>query len=826
MTKRTSVLAAAAVSALAFGGTAGPWAHAQQKPKSATPGDAALAARFADLARESLRTKTIAEPSWRASAAMLQAANRLDPGDARYPRLLVDARLQAGDRDGAIDAIKAWLRASPANVSAQTQLIDLYLLQMESADAKVAYLLDIVGKPPVGDLVRSHAAARAARVMLERSENERAIKTVAESLRLNPLNLDALMLRMQMVSAGGTPLERTAALLALLRANPAQPQVMAAIATQVADVGLAGPALEWYSGAGALGARMGVAPSPQFVTGYVSQLFVAGHVEPAQKLATQILAQNPSAVDVWFLKLTMDKATSAPTYDESKKKAGVALSNRLAEVRSAAGRTGATTRPVDAAAGLEVPDLAADLNAVKTAGTSGDAVNAYVSVLADIAWYQAYYLEQAVAPGILDFLRQTLPPDSVTLARVEGWNALAQGKGDDAKVKLSAVADRDPLSKLGVIRLGGPGVEPGNEGRKLVNDNPSGLLGAMLWGGLKDYKGVDRLTNPHAEAIQAEIAKFPRDLLKVLDTPQEFYAIRGEPAQIAHGFGEPLYVDVTIQNMGDFDLTVGPGGLIRPDLWFDARLRGGIDQQMPAAVYERIADAGVLRSRQAITQRVRIDQDTLSQILTRNPAVSVQVYTGVMTNPQPAQNGLSAGPGGYRVQFPRVMERQATPIGAEPQRTRIYNQIANGNGSEKIRAIEVLATYVQLIRFNKDAPKEALPVADEMTNAIRTGMSDAEPGVQAWAAYMAALVGPPDQLPNAIAQMMTDKSWQKRLLALTALPALTAEQRKQLPNRGGLDDADPVVAAYAKAAQELAEIAATQPATRPAESGAAPSSQP
>lgn len=815
MIRRTSVIAATIVSAAMALGVGTQWTPAQAQ--TATPGDIALAARLAELGRDALRAKTIVDASWRASAAMMQAANRVDPTDGRYPRLLLDADLQLHDHQGAINALKAWLRTNPTNISAQTQLIDLYLAGMESADTKIAYLQEIIGKPPVGDLVRSHAAALATRLLMDRSENDQAAKTLAEALRLNPLNIDALRLRYQMIAVKGTPLERTAALLALLRANPAQPQVMASLAGQVADVGLAQASLEWYLAANSLRTRSGIPATPDLVNGYVTELFIAGQVDAAQKLAGQVVSANPAAIDMWLLKLTMDRATKDASFNDDKKKAGVALSNRLADVRTSAGQKGATTRPVDTGPGLEVPNLTADLAQVK-AMVSNEARNAYVSVLADIAWYQMYYLEQPVNPGVLEFLRQTLPADNVTLTRVEGWNALVQGKGDDARVKLSAIADRDPLAKLGVIRLAGKDPKAQDaataDARKLVNDNPSGLLGATLWGELNS-KSVQIVKSASGQAVEAELAKFPRDLLKILDTPQEFYAIRGEPLQIAHAFGEPLVVRVTIQNLSDYDLTIGPEGVIHSDLWFDARLRGGIDQVVPGVAYDRIADAGVLRSRQSISQVVRIDQGQLGQFLSTNPAISVQVATGVMTNPQPAQNGLMAGPAGYRVQFPRLMERVATSIAGDAQRQKLYAAITTGDGAGKICAMEVLATYVHLIRTNKDVTKEAMAVTDEMVNAIRTGLSDSEPSVQAWAAYMSALVGPNDQLPTALGRMLTDKSWQKRLLAVSALPILSPEQRKMLPEKAGIDDSDEIVKSYAKAQADLQAIATTQPSVQP-----------
>jgi hypothetical protein len=74
--------------------------------------------------------------------------------------------------------------------------------------------------------------------------------------------------------------------------------------------------------------------------------------------------------------------------------------------------------------------------------------------------------------------------------------------------------------------------------------------------------------------------------------------------------------------------------------------------------------------------------------------------------------------------------------------------------------------------------------------------------------------------------MMTDKSWQKRLLALTAVPAMTPEQRKELPADFGADDADPVVQAYAKAEVDLRAVAATQPSADPRQAAPAPTTAP
>jgi hypothetical protein len=444
----------------------------------------------------------------------------------------------------------------------------------------------------------------------------------------------------------------------------------------------------------------------------------------------------------------------------------------------------------------------------------------YTAALGDVAWYQVYYLEQPVAQPVMDYLRQHLGAENPTVARLEGWSALVQGNADEAKVKLSAVADRDPLAKLGMIRLAGKDAAAQDaanaEARKLVSDNPTGVVGAMIWGALKDNPAVKIVRSPQADAIAEELNKFPKDLLKILDQPQDFYAVRGQPLQISHAFGEPMEIEVTIQNLSDYDLTVGQDGVIHPDLWFSARLKGAVDRQLGGVAYDEIAEQGILKARQGISQVVRIDQGPLSQLLSTNPTASIQVFAGAMTNPIPTrEGGLAPGAAGYAVQFPRVMQRQPAGGIGDADRQRIYATIANGTGAEKIRALELLATYVQAIRNNKEAPKEAVAITNEMATAVANARGDRSAGVQAWAAYLSALIGPHDRLPDAVKAMLADKAWEQRMFGLAVIALLKPEQAAQLPAHPADGDADPLVKAYGAAVMEQRAVAATQPAQKP-----------
>src|SRR5207247_2180156 len=76
-------------------------------------GDAALAENFAQLSQLLLSRQVINDTIWHEVIALLKAATRLNPGEERYPRLLVEACLVVHDTDGAINALRDYRRLSP-----------------------------------------------------------------------------------------------------------------------------------------------------------------------------------------------------------------------------------------------------------------------------------------------------------------------------------------------------------------------------------------------------------------------------------------------------------------------------------------------------------------------------------------------------------------------------------------------------------------------------------------------------------------------------------------------------------------------------------------
>jgi len=468
---------------------------------------------------------------------------------------------------------------------------------------------------------------------------------------------------------------------------------------------------------------------------------------------------------------------------------------------------------------------------------------------------------------LLDSLRLLRPADDVELARLEGFAFLADGKRDEAKVKFSAVADHDPLSKMGLLLMDPAGPATSAAASKLLTDHPAGLLGAILLDGLRD-KGGKPATTPDAIAVAQEAAAFPLKLLDLLDrahTP-EFYNLVAEPLHASSSFDEPQLVRVTIKNVGDYDLSVGTDAAIRPDLWFDVAAQGGSNPFFAGVAYDHIAGPLVLPAHHlelpGTDQVVRVDTGPLSKFLVGHPTIAVSMLFSVFTNPIGQQAGVAPGPGGYRKQFSSPMERRSSPISTTKEVQDLVDPVINGRPDQKIHTIELLTDYVQIFRNQiahaQSTPQAAppAPAADAapggaapdggaggiapppgMTNSahaepaltpakidamkgligtftavIRGALRDPSPLVRYWAQAKLAELDETGARQSTAMAMAQGKDWEQRMLGLIIANELPRDQTKAIA--GMLkDDSVADVKNYALATLEVADL---PPSTQPA----------
>lgn len=780
-----------------------------------------LAERLVDKATASLDAPILTTTNYRQAGVLLEAASRVSPNEPRFHRLRHEALLQAGDISGAIDALVAYCRLETTDLQAQAKLIELYAQRMETADGKLKYLRgDLLGTATIPAEIRSHAALLAARTMLERGERRGAAAMVGEAVRLNPVNVEAQQLRFELVSASGTNIDRLNGLLAIVRAAPARVGAVAAVAEELSRAGLGEAAATWYDAALTQFVRSGSPPPPEFVVDFAARLMANGQFRDAISLTGQVINALPDETGAHLVRVAADRAATGsgvPTEqaDRNRALARTALTNDLIGVAMAAGVAGAATRPADTVEAFSIPDPGVVAAAVREKPGLREE---FVSSAGTLALYHLIFLnDAALARSILPALAGLLPADSNLLARIEGWAFLVEGRAAEARARLSAVAERDPIAALGLVRLDADSTDPAlrqaaeSHARRLRSEHTHGVSGAVVSAELAPRRTPFVLSDT-AQQFRELLGGFPTRILSLATDPESFYILRAEPVQAVINFGDPLFVRVTLMNTTEFDLAIAEGS-IKNDLWIDAVVRGLQPANFPGTAYDRLGGPLVLRPRQTASRVVRVDQGALQLFLRSSPIASVPISGSVMTNPV-SVGRIIPGPGGYAVEFSRIVEQSPVPFMRPESRQAMIAAMATAPASRRIGLIDAAATYLQVLAQPNAEGQSRLPTEEieAIRTALRSLVTDGDDSVRAYATYV-VLRGTQDASREALAKSASsDPAWVTRLAALIGLrdsfrgsPAGT--DLKPLRDLAETLAADPdrTVAGYARAVVEELE---------------------
>jgi tetratricopeptide (TPR) repeat protein len=794
-----------------------------------------LAQRYAALAQDTLRQKIVLPPHFKEAAALLMDACKLDPAEPRYPKMLYEAMLQIGDSDGALEALKAYRAIDLPGRSEQEQprndqlaminYIDLSARRIETAEERFDFykkLLDSRAPDPV----KSHAAYRASQVALERGQNDLHDSFLGQALRLNPLNLDALRARLHALEQNGMPVERIGVMLSMLKSNPIQPEVTYNIAREIAEAGMADDAIMYYAQSWEIAGRAGQPMNREFWLGYASELYLTGKPQllaGTRTIVDQLLKQNSGDVESLLLRWLADRIGSdKEALAKSQHEVLNAALNRVLTIRQQLGVAGATTRPVESTDAVSAPDLSADLNTLKDAKYEALRVP-YAQAVSDLAWYLVYVGNQpAEASKLLATLKGILSDKDPLVVRIEGWIFMAQGQTDQASVKLKAVADQDVLAQAGTYLLWSKNPaekDPAmSSARKLLKEHPSGLLAVLLSDVMRELN-PKLLERDDAAAIRERLGQFPKDWLRIIDAPQNFYALTAGmvDGKVLFAYGEPMFARVYIKNISPYDITIGPEGVIKNDLWFDAQLRGLVQKTVTGAAYERLSHVLVLKAGQTVTQTVRLDQGQLGQILSGNPGPALTFFGHVRTNPR--GNGGS-GPGGYDVEFSPITERSGFGL-TQNTLTALTTAVATGSPTEKIRGVELISAEVTQLRSLPDQTDQTKALVTGFVDTLQKSANDSTPAVATWSIFLTAIQDP-NRRPAIIKALVSEPDPSRQVLGLLLANALPTEQQKQLALNAQAASKDESVQLYAQGMIDLAEMIAAHPTTAPTDAPAVP----
>jgi tetratricopeptide (TPR) repeat protein len=796
-------------------------------PTTDPVGDAALAQRAAQIAQTNLATRTVNNITLREAALLLEAAAKLDPTDGRYPHLRSEACLSLHDTEGALDALKQCAALDGSDQGAQVQMIDLYSATdpqvSESADAKIRYYQDLVGLDKVAPEVRAHVGVKLAMLFLDRGQDDQAKDALDNALKLNPLDPDAVEMKERMTRKG-LARDHIAALMAMLRCNPAQPAVESELAKELAQEGLTNESATWYNNSINVGGRLGVPTDPGIFCSYVEELMIGGQEKGVDVALDSLLKSDPTNNEALYLKIVLArKGTDKDAIGKAVDDARDGFLERLYTAYRAAMKTDPpSTRPSGEL--LErTGDVVAEAKQVKQSGNEA-VIAQFASALTDLAWLEAYF---AQTPGpvaqLTAALHEVVPDDDVRFERLDGWALIAAGKPDEAKVKLSAVAERDPLSAMGLVHIASKDASKEDDvkssAQALLDDNRGGLLAIMLLDGLHDTGAAVQVSS-EGNDIKGDLDKFPKGWFTILDAPENFYVVTCQASKISFGFDEPMLAAVTVINTSPFDIAVGAKGSLKPDLWFDVNIRGPQTPLNIAGVaYDRLNRRLVLHKGENFTQVLRLDQPKLSA-LQQNPVAAFTLLFSLVTNPITGPSGgIAPGPGGQRVQLRKQIERAANPINALRLKS-IEANLSNQRTDLRMSTMSLVTAYAQLLAKSQDEKTQAQ--AKAFADAIAQLAADPSQPVQTWSRMLQISLEPPENRSATLKAMVESSYWPQRLLGAAEALGLGNDGKTLIQSLA--DDEEPIVKKFAAAALDDLAHPTTQSTTAP--STTAPSETP
>lgn len=751
-----------------------------------------------------------------AAEATSEAAMKIVGDDPRLLRQAIDLQFQLGNREKALELLNAYRKLQPEDQLSQVQTIDLLTAGMQSADAKRKYLSQIAASDMVPKEVRSHVSTQLFVLLSEQGDDAEALRQLNQALLLNPVNAKALQVMVERLFTNpSTAPQRAQAIVNLLKSNPMQPASIATLAEELARVGASEEAIAMYRKSLEMNNALSVTPGVDDVINVTALLLATGKPQETPGLAAGATQLAPGSGRAWFMRLLVEKQvgteqTLAPVLNDAR----TALTRNLMVLhRQIDPKAPEVTEQTPAA----LPDVASDATAAKTAG---EFASVYAAALSDLAWLDAYFGNKSPDPAVMTALATLLGENNVVTTRLQGFAALSSGRDDEAGVKLAAIAERDSLARVGMLALrlkkGESKDALSAEASTLLAQMPIDVWSATLRNTLKDLAPITFAT-ADKDAVIAESAKLPDAWLQFPKNANTFYLAELRAVRIGLQLGEPMLMTLRIQNISQYPLVIGPGGVIDQTVVIDAQARGPVEQYFPGVAMAKLTGVLVLQPRQSIVTPIRVDNTDLTNFLNAAPHVSLTVYASAVTNARVVQgqngSGIIPGPGGFREQAESVLDRAASPLAKDTIREQLAANLGNADAMVRLVAYRSVAANVQALLNVPQATDQHKQLAEVGVKMIDTALSrETDASIKAHVLQLQlGFTRDPETLLGSIKSMLAAPEWQSRIIGTLVAVSVPQAKRQELLKPLANDPDESIK----KLAAAVITIPDPQPATQP-----------
>ncbi len=670
--------------------------------------------------------------------ALLEAALRLDPKQTdAYVWLYEFAELN-GDKAETARLLNALLEADPTHQGAFARWLIAGARAQQTVEDRAKWLEAVAAtsRPPA---LEAMVHVELARLALERTDVPEARRALQRAQELEPANLDAAVLAVQVLPADATAAQRLKAHLHWLALSPLSVEAAAGVAAILDDSGLSTEAGEFFDYTLEMQTRANPGqPLPaELLLARARNLEARGQLQPAVDAAVQAVTTDPTIAAEAGMYICYLQERIAPGAGEAVR---TQLTQRFAAIR-------------------EPNDFS-------------------VNEVAQAAWF--YLTLDAQPDRALRLARAAAARASSApfVQRVLGWALAANQRNEEALAALTPLATRDPYAAymLARLRLVDGDKTAARDAIAQLRIRPAsgpaaGLLDSLETG--QDLPPLGKLlpgaatqpasrpaTQPSATSAPASqparaadpdvrnvLASFDARVLDFTRNPAQYLEATIELADRSLAVGEPWWAVFTLTNRAAFPITLGVDGMVAPTFVLSFATEGDRKREFPALMTVDVDRVRVLHPGESVQKRCTLDVGPL-RVVSRDTPQQLQRITlnALLDGAQNADGTWQPAPSGQTLR-PVYFNRIPAGTGRDALGS-LFNALSSAPPVEQVRAIEVAA---ELISERQRADLKRLEYRPEAV--------------------------PIDRLEAALTALLGSDSWELRARTLDALQVMGLSRR-------------------------------------------------
>lgn len=528
---------------------------------------ARLATADLKLQSDSETGRTPGAADYRIVAELLGIAAETDPDDQDILRLQIEAWTAAGDADRVEQLQRVLAAADPRDTVNLLAVVSARISKLQSVEERLAAYEKLLG--PEGDRldasIRSRLAMDAALLSRERGDEAAFVRLLARSSALDSTNKDAATLALayfaeRVPDAAG----RLELLINVLKADPFDPDVHAAIAQELGSAGAILGASRFYVMLYALRTARGQELSPQE---QAEAMVSSWNINGAMPMVTSMNADVENRREqLRARKARLDAAGQLLEQVADPSEARVPIpTERVRVVASAAtGDPELIGYAVTEAAESFRRAIEAITDPTKRPErmTEAEAVEMTRSLRTEQVWLSLWAGRgHEGAAEAIAALRDDPDSDPLVIRRLEAWQRMRSGELDAAAGALAELGKDDPLATMGLgvlAELRGQPEAAVKVYQLLANTLAGSIAGAYCRTRYMDLMGEPPALSAEAHRLQKLVDEVPPTLEAMIADPRRFMDLKIEPLSTEMGLTDKVALRFTLQNTSPYALAVGP----------------------------------------------------------------------------------------------------------------------------------------------------------------------------------------------------------------------------------------------------------------------------